>query len=374
MKKVKSNKKIIILATMMTAMALFTACGHEHAWQDATCTEAKKCTGCEETEGEALGHAWQDATCTEAKKCTGCEETEGEALGHTWKDATYEAPKTCTICNATEGESLAAEADAYCEAGRACLYTEDVDLEGAYDNFMKADELGMPKAKFYLGLLCDWYSYPQKDYEQARVYYEACGDDPYAQIALGALYLNGDGVEENKEKAKELAQTAIDKGYEEGYALLMAIAYGEEDYIATWEYGQKALEGTEPVFLASTMNYLGGIYFYGQGVEVDYTVAVEWFEKAVAIGNYSSMSWLGSMYWNGYGVEVDYATALEWYLKAAELGDNIAMNNIGLFYAYGHGVEQDYEKAIEWCEKAVASGNELAADNVKAIREVMESE
>ena len=67
---------------------------HYHDWQktktvDATCTEKGsiiyKCSGCGATKTEeqaALGHAWQDATCTEPKKCTRCGETSGSALGH----------------------------------------------------------------------------------------------------------------------------------------------------------------------------------------------------------------------------------------------------------------------------------------------------
>ena len=51
-------------------------------------------------------HTWKDATCTEPKTCSVCNETEGEALGHTWMDATYNNPKTCSICGETEEEPL----------------------------------------------------------------------------------------------------------------------------------------------------------------------------------------------------------------------------------------------------------------------------
>ena len=35
-------------------------------------------------------HDWQEATCTESKKCSKCGATEGEALGHEWGTPTYE--------------------------------------------------------------------------------------------------------------------------------------------------------------------------------------------------------------------------------------------------------------------------------------------
>ena len=36
----------------------------EHSWKDATCTEAKTCEECGETEGKELGHAWDDGKIT----------------------------------------------------------------------------------------------------------------------------------------------------------------------------------------------------------------------------------------------------------------------------------------------------------------------
>ena len=52
------------------------------------------------------GHDWIDATCTTAKYCQRCGETEGVALGHIWKEATSQTPKTCTRCGVTEGDPL----------------------------------------------------------------------------------------------------------------------------------------------------------------------------------------------------------------------------------------------------------------------------
>lgn len=48
-------------------------------------------------------HDWIDATCTTAKTCSICGQTEGEPLGHTWVEATKYAPKTCSTCGYKEG-------------------------------------------------------------------------------------------------------------------------------------------------------------------------------------------------------------------------------------------------------------------------------
>lgn len=101
-----------------------------HIWQDATCTDAKICTVCGETEGEALGHAWKAATCVEPKTCTRCSLTEGTVGGHVWQDATCTAPKTCGGCGLTEGEALGhVWQDASCAAPRTCTVCGETEGE-----------------------------------------------------------------------------------------------------------------------------------------------------------------------------------------------------------------------------------------------------
>ena len=74
-------KKKIISLLLVAAMALtLCACGHEHIWTPATCTEPKTCAECGETEGEALGHVFKDATHFAAPECAVCGAVEGEPL------------------------------------------------------------------------------------------------------------------------------------------------------------------------------------------------------------------------------------------------------------------------------------------------------
>ena len=53
-----------------------------------------------EEEEEACAHEWANATCTDAKKCSKCGETEGEALGHTINNETH----LCTVCGKDDPE------------------------------------------------------------------------------------------------------------------------------------------------------------------------------------------------------------------------------------------------------------------------------
>ena len=72
-----------------------TTKGCEHTFQEATCTQAKKCSKCGITEGEALGHTFQEATCKQAKTCTRCGVTEGEKLQHKYVMSKF---GICRIC------------------------------------------------------------------------------------------------------------------------------------------------------------------------------------------------------------------------------------------------------------------------------------
>lgn len=239
----------------------------------------------------------------------------------------------------TEEQARLKEANECYEAGRKSFYGLDgarTDLEDAYTNFRKARELGNTDANFYLGVLTDWYQYPEQDLEQARAYYEQSEDNPYAQITLGFLYYNfqiGTRDEEGREKGKALFQAVVDRGVVEGYVGLAADARVEEDYGTALEYYQKVVaEGTEQLYIVTAM-------------------------KGIA-----------NMYLNGEGVEKDGAKVIEWYTKAVDLGDSEAMLRIAQMYQWGNVVEQSNDKAMEWYQKAADAGDEKAKAYVESMK------
>lgn len=82
---------------------------HEHTFKEATCLEAKICTDCGYTEGEALGHDFLEATCEVLSTCSRCGCTQGEYAEHDFTPANLETAKTCKICGQTEGEPVKLE-------------------------------------------------------------------------------------------------------------------------------------------------------------------------------------------------------------------------------------------------------------------------
>lgn len=131
--------KIVILSVILFVLIL-TSCNkneeptHIHSWIDASCTVAKHCTICSETEGVALGHNLSEVTCEDPSICLVCDDFLKEPIGHSWIEATYEAPKTCSICSETYGVKLSAELKIEADTN---LYVDDIGkfiVESTYDN------------------------------------------------------------------------------------------------------------------------------------------------------------------------------------------------------------------------------------------------
>lgn len=348
------RKVVIALLCGILAISSMTACG-----------------GAKETVAEA-------ATTAETT-----EESEEDA-----KAAEEAAAKEAEEKAAEEAAAKEAEKEEAYETGRACLYGldgQEIDLETAYNSFEKALELGKTEANFYLGVMYDWKSYPEQDYEKARAYYEAAGENPYAYVALGFNYYYGQVVEADQEKGKEYFDNAIALGCMDGYLGLGLIASNEgDDAAAEEDYSIVAEQGTEPLYVMQAANKLGSMCEYQDDAK-----AMEWHQKAYELGSASSAYSIALMYQGGRGVEQDtakaeewyqnayeldnimavqiaigyemeqdYAKALAWYEKAYEAGCNYA-DVIGNYYYMGQGTEQDYAKALEWYEKAYDDNNEL---------------
>ena len=115
-------KKTITVIFLTVLLLLFlTGCGHEHVWNEATCTEPRTCAECGETEGEALGHIWSDATCTKPQTCERCGITQGSVIAHSWEPATCTEQERCSVCGTTRGKALGHDVpNLSCEEGGIC--------------------------------------------------------------------------------------------------------------------------------------------------------------------------------------------------------------------------------------------------------------
>lgn len=217
---------IAVLAVAILAF-LFWPCSHE--WVDATCTTAKVCSKCEETDGSALGHQWKNATCTDPSVCSRCKETTGTALGHSWKQFTEKdcveakvvSYSQCTVCKKREGQRTENLTNLLSEDGKTFLITP-VEF-GERLNAMCADQR--------LYLTCRWTDKINADNDPGIEINE--GSDLPALVWLyGGSDINKLNAitekDKNKESAISMMRLLIDGEYSEMDELLTAFVMAIE--------------------------------------------------------------------------------------------------------------------------------------------------
>lgn len=204
-------------------------------------------------------------------------------------------------------------------------------------NYQEEEWLDMPKAIEWLekGMLyCELYSAYElaliylynddyKNVERGLMCLERCVSGDYVSgiEGLANVYFNGDLVEEDMNRAKELLEKAIELGS------------GNAAYRLGWMY--------ERGFLSE---------------EPDYAKAMEYYEKAASMDNVDGYCRAALYLANGYSGVKDAVKSREYYEKAAEMGSCFAMIELSFLYENGDGVEKSYEKAYELCTKAAAEG------------------
>ena len=86
----------------------------------------------------------------------------------------------------------------------------------------------------------------------------------------------------------------------------------------------------------------------------DFKIVVNDAEQGVVSAQFK----LGSMYYFGEGVPVDFKLALKWLSLAAEQGDVDAQHNLGVMYKNGQGIPEDKVQAYAWYNIAASNGEE----------------
>lgn len=157
---------------------------------------------------------------------------------------------------------------------------------------------------------------------------------------------------------------------EEGAATLgEAIdAYERQDYDA-------AVTGFRPLAddgHTEAQYYMGMVYLFGNGVDMDPVQAETWFRRAydqweadADRGNPASMVEIALMLNAGLGVQRDDAKAVQWLRKAADLQYVEAWTEMGNMYLAGEGVPRDRPEAERWYRKAAAAGSANADQALK---------
>lgn len=110
-------------------------------------------------------------------------------------------------------------------------------------------------------------------------------------------------------------------------------------------------------------------YRNGDGVDQDYTKALDLAKRSADQGYASAQTLAGMMYQNGEGVAADASEAASYYQKAAEQNDPWAQSLLGGMYLSGEGVEQNNVLAYKWLTRAAAQGNAGAKSLLDAAKD-----
>jgi len=169
-------------------------------------------------------------------------------------------------------------------------------------------------------------AYEKQDYVKALKIIRPVAErgDPLAQVVLGTLYLDGEGVKQDMTEAFRL------------FSLSAGAEFVEGQY------------------------WTGYMYENGLGVKQDYIKAAWYYEKAARQDSERAMHNLGIMYEEGRGVRRDSKEALNWYLKASELGEPDSQYRAGLLYISNDPSIKDEEKGASLLLKAARQDHKMA--------------
>ena len=183
-----------------------------------------------------------------------------------------------------------------------------------------------------------------------------------AQVALGQIYDQGQGVPRNALAAHAWLRAAADQ--DDAIALTqLGIIYhfGRPPHIypsyeAALECYRKAADQGQ----AEAMLNLGIIHRDGLGTPQDFRQALVWFREAAERGVADAEFNLGRMFATGRGTSQDLHAAVRLYNTAADKGHVNAMFNLGAMYRDGRGVPHSQRTAMWWFGVAADKGDQRA--------------
>ncbi|MEM9059366.1 MAG: tetratricopeptide repeat protein [Pseudomonadota bacterium] len=189
-------------------------------------------------------------------------------------------------------------------------------------NFKSAYTNGDPEGLFYIGRMQELGLGTQANLAKAVIVYQNAQKEGSLRAAnrLGLLHLDGKGVLQDFEAARNLICAAADSGLANAQfncGVLMAQGRG----------GDQNLEGAVGFYAkAASQAHLGAMNLYGlallrgNGTEADPAAARSWLEKTAAQGNSLGLFTLGEIYENGLGIEADLRQAHVYYNLAGARG------------------------------------------------------
>ena len=187
--------------------------------------------------------------------------------------------------------------------------------------------------------------------------YSFCFDVGNA-VLLGLAYEMGVATDADIEKAKFYYRISEYGGSVDGEYLLGVLML--QDAFDSEKLNLHRISAAEKNSVYALID-LGDDYYEGKnGCEVDLSKAYELYKRAAIQGNPQAMYYMAYGHRNGEGVSVDYPIALMYALKSMEQGFPRAFRILAFMYENGDYFKQDYLKAVDYFERAIKKGDYLS--------------
>ncbi|MCV2866058.1 tetratricopeptide repeat protein [Albidovulum sediminicola] len=188
-------------------------------------------------------------------------------------------------------------------------------------------------------------------------------------IELAQLYMEGNGVPLNFEKAMELLNQAAAAGEVSAYihigrAYLQGVG-GSPDYAAAWSSMERAAAAGIP----EAFREMGHWYLRGLGRPENVDEGLSLLERAASMGDTKAILDLANVYSVGFVVDQRPDIAVKWLETGAAAGSLEAMHRLGLAYLLGLGVPQDEAEAQRWFRLSGSKGYAMKADATQVKQE-----
>lgn len=182
--------------------------------------------------------------------------------------------------------------------------------------------------------------YEEKRYEEAAQLLQNAVDNQYAPalVPLAAIFANGEGVEQDYDKAFKLYLAAANLG----------IAFAQRE--------------------------VGTCYSRGYGANKDMCEAAKWYAKAAELNNPDAQVDLASCYLSGNGVEKDVTKAYELFNRAAKQNHPDGLYGLAYIFIIIYS-QDDPDKmctGLQYLNEAVAQGHAKAKELLNRLIEKLQ--
>lgn len=179
-------------------------------------------------------------------------------------------------------------------------------------------------------------------------------------LALGLMYLQGEGAGRDLSRGAKLLTTAVQGGVPQAKHELARLHIEGEGVPYDPAYGIKLLQSASDDEYVPSMVYLAELYIFGQHCAKDTDAALDLLYSAYSIAADQEPA---AMYYLGYVYDRDpdcrnIFEAAYWYRRAAEHGHFKSQIRLAALYATGTGVPHCVETAVAFLEVAMENARQ----------------